>query len=160
MVVTVAVLVVAAAGWQPATCDRALLGEFPPGSTFKVVTASALARAGMRPSSAVQCPSQVDIGGRISAIEDGTWLPPQLVISPARRQAARPHAISPAILDTLRPMMRAVVTTGTAAGVGFPPGWPRRRQRRPDRQCLPAQIVTKTCPPSGPEWPCFTHINQ
>jgi hypothetical protein len=200
---------------RPGGFDRALLGEFPPGSTFKVVTASALARAGMRPSSAVQCPSQVDIGGRIfhnddneqlgatdlqtafavscnstfamlatqrldgatlasmaaafgfnatpslgvpailgqfttpnqqvdlaadafgqgtdlvnplsqasvaAAIEHGTWLPPQLVISPARHQAAQPHVISPAILDTLRPMMRAVVTTGTAAGVGFPPG--------------------------------------
>ena len=31
-------------------------------------------------------------------------------------------AISAAILATLRPMMRAVVTSGTAAGVGFPPG--------------------------------------
>jgi cell division protein FtsI/penicillin-binding protein 2 len=26
------------------------------------------------------------------------------------------------ILNTLRPMMRAVVTVGTASGVGFPPG--------------------------------------
>jgi cell division protein FtsI/penicillin-binding protein 2 len=200
---------------RPGGFDRALLGEFPPGSTFKVVTASALARTGMRPSSAVQCPSQVDIGGRIfhnddneqlgatnlqtafavscnstfamlatqhldgaalasmaaafgfnatptlgvaailgqfttpsqpvdlaadafgqgtdlvnplsqatvaAAIEHGSWLPPQLVTSPAPRQAAQPHAIGAAILDTLRPMMRAVVTSGTAAGVGFPPG--------------------------------------
>jgi cell division protein FtsI/penicillin-binding protein 2 len=180
-----------------------------------VVTASALANAGMRPSSTVQCPSQVNIGGRIfhnddneklgttsllnafavscnstfamlatqrldgpalasmaetfgfnakpalgipatlgqfttphqpvdlaadafgqgtdlvnplsqasvvAAIEDGTWRPPQLVISPAPRQTAQPRGISPAILDTLRPMMHAVVTSGTAAGVGFPPG--------------------------------------
>jgi len=200
---------------RPGGFDRALLGEFPPGSTFKVVTASALARAGMRPSSAVQCPSQVNIGGRIfhnddneqlgatnlqtafavscnstfamlatqhldgaalasmaaafgfnatptlgvaailgqfttpsqpvdlaadafgqgtdlvnplsqatvaAAIEHGSWLPPQLVTSPAPRQAAQPRAIGAAILATLRPMMRAVVTSGTAAGVGFPPG--------------------------------------
>jgi hypothetical protein len=200
---------------RPGGFDRALLGEFPPGSTFKVVTASALARTGMRPSSAVQCPSQVNIGGRIfhnddneqlgatnlqtafavscnstfamlatqhldgaalasmaaafgfnatptlgvpailgqfttpsqpvdlaadafgqgtdlvnplsqatvaAAIEHGTWLPPQLVTSPAPPQAAQPHAIGAAILDTLRPMMRAVITSGTAAGVGFPPG--------------------------------------
>jgi hypothetical protein len=200
---------------RPGGFDRALLGEFPPGSTFKVVTASALARTGMRPSTAVQCPSQVDIGGRIfhnddneqlgttnlqtafavscnstfamlatqhldgaalasmaaafgfnatpslgvaailgqfttpsqpvdlaadafgqgtdlvnplsqatvaAAIEHGSWLPPQLVTSPAPRQAAQPRAISAAILATLRPMMRAVVTSGTAAGVGFPPG--------------------------------------
>jgi hypothetical protein len=200
---------------RPGGFNRALQGEFPPGSTFKVVTASALASAGMRPSSAVQCPSQVNIGGRVfhnddnehlgptslqsafavscnstfallatqrlggsalasmaaefgfnaspalgvpailgqfttphqpvdlaadafgqgtdlvnplsqatvaAAIEDGTWLPPQLVTDPAPRQTASPRPISPAILDTLRPMMRAVVTSGTAAGVGFPPG--------------------------------------
>jgi len=200
---------------RPGGFDRALQGEFPPGSTFKVVTASALARGGMRPSSTVQCPSQVDIGGRIfhndndehlgttslqsafavscnstfamlaaqrlggpalasmattfgfntqptlgipaslgrfttpsqpvdlaadafgqgtdivnplsqatvaAAIEAGTWRPPQLVTSPAPPQASGARTLSPAILDTLRPMMRAVVTSGTAAGVGFPPG--------------------------------------
>ncbi len=200
---------------RPGGFDRALQGEFPPGSTFKVVTASALAKTGLHPSSTVQCPSQVTIGGRTfhnsnneqlgttslqtafavscnstfamlasqqlggpslasmaatfgfntqpalgipatlgqftsprapvnlaadafgqgtdlvnplsqateaAAIEDGTWRPPQLVISPAPKQMAQPHAIDPAILDTLRPMMRAVVTSGTAAGVGFPPG--------------------------------------
>jgi cell division protein FtsI/penicillin-binding protein 2 len=200
---------------RPGGFNRALQGVFPPGSAFKVVTASALASAGMRPASPVQCPSQVNIGGRVfhnddneklgatnlqtafavscnstfamlatqrlngpalasmaetfgfntrpalgipatlgrfttphqpvdlaadafgqgtdlvnplsqatvvAAIEDGTWRPPQLVISPAPQQTAQPRSISPAILDTLRPMMRAVVTSGTAAGVGFPPG--------------------------------------
>jgi Penicillin binding protein transpeptidase domain/NTF2-like N-terminal transpeptidase domain len=200
---------------RPGGFDRALLGEFPPGSTFKVVTASALARGGMRPSSAVQCPGQVDIGGRIfhndnneqlgatslesafavscnstfallavqrlggpalasmaaafgfnaeptlgipaslgqfttptqpvdlaadafgqgtdlvnplsqatvaAAIEDGTWRPPQLVTSPAPPPGGAAHPLGPAILSSLRPMMRAVVTSGTAAAVGFPPG--------------------------------------
>jgi cell division protein FtsI/penicillin-binding protein 2 len=200
---------------RPGGFDRALEGEFPPGSTFKVVTASALAKTGMRTTSAVQCPRQVTIGGRTfhndnnehlgtttlqtafaascnstfamlasqrlggaalasmahvlgfntrpalgvpailgqfttphqpvdlaadafgqgtdlvnplsqaavaAAIDDGTWRPPQLVTSPAPRQVARPRPLSPAILLTLRPMMRAVVTSGTAAGVGFPPG--------------------------------------
>jgi Penicillin binding protein transpeptidase domain/NTF2-like N-terminal transpeptidase domain len=200
---------------RPGGFDRALQGEFPPGSTFKVLTASALAKTGLRPASMVQCPSQIAIGGRTfhndhnehygatslqtafavscnttfamlatnrlggralastaaafgfnrqpalgipailgrfstphdpvdlaadafgqgtdlvnplsqatvaAAIEDGTWRPPQLVISPAPRQRARPAAVSPAILATLRPMMRAVVTSGTAANVGFPPG--------------------------------------
>jgi hypothetical protein len=199
---------------RPGGFDRALAGIFPPGSTFKVVTASALAEKGMRPSSTVQCPSQVTIGGRTfhndnnehlgmtslqtafavscnstfamlayqrlggpalasmaatfgfntspnlgvpatlgkfttphqpvdvaadafgqgtdlvnplsqasvaAAIESGTWRSPVLVTSPQPR-AARPHTISPAILGTLRPMMRAVVTSGTAAGVGFPAG--------------------------------------
>jgi hypothetical protein len=200
---------------RPGGFDRALQGEFPPGSTFKVVTASALAEAGMRPASTAQCPSKVTIGGRAfhnfnfeqfgtttlqnafavscnttfamlatqrlsgsalssiaatfgfnakpalgipaglgqfttprqpvdlaadafgqgtdlvnplsqatvaAAIDDGTWRPPQLVISPAPQQATQPHTIAATILDTLRPMMRAVVTSGTAAGVGLPPG--------------------------------------
>ena len=200
---------------RPGGFNRALQGEFPPGSTFKVVTASALAKTGLQPSSTVQCPSQVTLGGRTfhnanneqlgttslqtafavscnstfamlasqrlggpalvsmadtfgfnaqpalgipatlgqftsprapvdlaadafgqgtdlvnplsqatvaAAIDDGTWRPPQLVTSPAPKQAAQPHALDPAILNTLRPMMRAVVTSGTAAGVGFPAG--------------------------------------
>ena len=200
---------------RPGGFDRALEGIFPPGSTFKVVTASALATKGMTPSSTVQCPSTVDIGGRTfhndanehlgttnlqtafaiscnttfamlayqqldgaslaamaatfgfnatpnlgipatlghfstphqpvdmaadafgqgtdlvnplsqatvaAAIEDGTWRPPLLVTSPMPKQTAAPHKLSAAILATLRPMMQAVVTIGTAAGVGFPPG--------------------------------------
>jgi Penicillin binding protein transpeptidase domain/NTF2-like N-terminal transpeptidase domain len=200
---------------RPGGFDRALDGIFPPGSTFKIVTASALVQKGLRPSSTVQCPSQVTIGGRTfhndnneqlgtttlrtafavscnstfamlatqrltgaslasmattfgfnaepalgipatlgrfttprapvdlaaaafgqgkdlvnplsqasvaAAIENGTWRPPQLVTSPAPRQAAQPRKLPATILDTLRPMMRAVVMIGTAAGVGFPPG--------------------------------------
>jgi cell division protein FtsI/penicillin-binding protein 2 len=199
---------------RPGGFDRALAGIFPPGSTFKVVTASALAEKGMRPTSTVQCPSQVTIGGRTfhndanehlgttslqtafavscnstfamlayrrlggsalasmaatfgfnananlgipatlgkfttphqpvdvaadafgqgtdlvnplsqasvaAAIEDGAWRSPILVTSPQPQQV-QSHPLSPVILDTLRPMMRAVVTSGTAAGVGFPAG--------------------------------------
>lgn len=57
----------------------------------------------------------------MAAIASGTWRPPMLVTDPRPKQRAHPHAISPKILDTLRPMMHAVVTIGTAAGVGFPP---------------------------------------
>jgi cell division protein FtsI/penicillin-binding protein 2 len=200
---------------RPGGFDRALAGIFPPGSTFKVVTASGLAQKGLTPSSSVQCPSTVTLGGRTfhndanehlgstnlqtafavscnttfamlasqqlggpalasmahtfgfnaaanlgipatlghfstphhpvdlaadafgqgtdlvnplsqatvaAAIEDGTWRPPLLVTNPMPKQTAAPHKLSPAILNTLRPMMRAVVTSGTAAGVGFGPG--------------------------------------
>jgi cell division protein FtsI/penicillin-binding protein 2 len=200
---------------RPGGFDRALQGVFPPGSTFKVVTASALTKTGLRPSSAVQCPPTVTIGGRTfhnfdnehlgttkllnafaiscnttfamlaiqrlrgsalrataeefgfnatpalgipatlghfttphqpidmaadafgqgrdlvnplsqatvaAAIQNGTWRPPLLVTSPAPRQSAQPRKLSAGILDALRPMMRAVVTIGTAARVGFPPG--------------------------------------
>jgi hypothetical protein len=200
---------------RPGGFDRALQGVFPPGSTFKVVTASALSGTGLRPASPVQCPAQVNVGGRVfhnldnehlgatslqtafavscnstfitlatqrlsgaalastatlfgfnsqpnlgipatlgrfttphsqvdlaadafgqgtdlvnplseasmaGAIEDGTWRPPQLVLSPAPKQTAQPQQLGSTVLATLRPMMRAVVTTGTAAGVGFQAG--------------------------------------
>ncbi|HKR71839.1 MAG TPA: penicillin-binding transpeptidase domain-containing protein [Streptosporangiaceae bacterium] len=198
---------------RPGGYNRALEGTFPPGSTFKIVTASALARGGMTPSSQVQCPSKVVIDGArfhndkneqlgatdllhafaiscnttfaelatqrlsgkslasmaraygfntkpalgisaslgsfelpkdqaalaadafgqgtdlvsplsqasvVAAVQSGTWRPPILVTDPAPQQNARPHAINPRILSTLRPMMNAVVRIGTAAGVGFP----------------------------------------
>jgi Penicillin binding protein transpeptidase domain/NTF2-like N-terminal transpeptidase domain len=200
---------------RPGGFDRAIQGVFPPGSTFKVVTASALSGTGLRPASTVQCPAQVNIGGRVfhnfdneqlgttslqtafavscnstfitlatqrlsgstlatsaatygfnaqpnlgipatlgkfttphtqvdlaadafgqgtdlvnplseaamaAAVENGTWRPPQFVLSPAPPQTAQPQTISPTVLATLRPMMRAVVTVGTAAQVGFPAG--------------------------------------
>jgi hypothetical protein len=200
---------------RPGGFDRALSGIFPPGSTFKVVTASALTKKGLRPSTAVQCPPTVNIGGRTfhnfdnehlgatsllnafaiscnttfamlatqhldgaslgtmakefgfnarpnlgipatlghfktphqpvdlaadafgqgtdlvnplsqatvaAAIESGTWRPPVLVTDPAPAQSAQPRKLSAGIVSTLRPMMRAVVTKGTAAGVGFQPG--------------------------------------
>src|SRR5215472_3538531 len=200
---------------RPGGFDRALQGVFPLGSTFKVVTASALSGTGLKPASTVQCPAQVNIGGRVfhnfdneqlgtttfqtafavscnstfaslatqrlngatltssantfgfnsqpnlgipatlgkfttphtsvdlaadafgqgtdlvnplseaamaAAVENGTWRPPQLVVSPAPAQSAQSQAISPAVLAALRPMMRAVVTVGTAARVGFPAG--------------------------------------
>jgi len=58
----------------------------------------------------------------VAAIDSGVWRPPLLVVSPRPHQKVKPHVISTTILNTLRPMMQAVVTSGTAAGVGFPPG--------------------------------------
>lgn len=45
--------------------NRALAGRYPPGSTFKVVTAAALLGEGLTSQSRVECPSQVDVGGRV-----------------------------------------------------------------------------------------------
>jgi cell division protein FtsI/penicillin-binding protein 2 len=44
--------------------NRALLGRYPPGSTFKVVTASALLAGGLRPGDPVDCPREATVGGR------------------------------------------------------------------------------------------------
>jgi cell division protein FtsI/penicillin-binding protein 2 len=42
----------------------ATVGQFPPGSTFKVVSALALLRSGLTPASRVTCPATVTVDGR------------------------------------------------------------------------------------------------
>ncbi|MEU6790451.1 penicillin-binding transpeptidase domain-containing protein [Nonomuraea wenchangensis] len=48
---------------KPGGFNRALLGTYPPGSTFKVVTASALVADGVKPGQRVTCPAEKNIGG-------------------------------------------------------------------------------------------------
>ncbi len=45
--------------------DLALDGEQPPGSTFKVITSTALFDLGLKPTSPATCPSTIDVGGEI-----------------------------------------------------------------------------------------------
>jgi cell division protein FtsI/penicillin-binding protein 2 len=44
--------------------DRALDGTYPPGSTFKVVTAAALLANGATPSTPASCPPTITVGGK------------------------------------------------------------------------------------------------
>ena len=44
--------------------DRALAGQYPPGSTFKVVTTAALLAAGTKPDTPVACPPGATVGGQ------------------------------------------------------------------------------------------------
>jgi cell division protein FtsI/penicillin-binding protein 2 len=44
--------------------NRALAGQYPPGSTFKVITASDLLSNGLNPDSPATCPPTITVGGR------------------------------------------------------------------------------------------------
>ena len=53
------------ASWPPSDgFNRAVLGTYPPGSTFKVVTATGLLQNGFTTATEVECPSGVTLGGR------------------------------------------------------------------------------------------------
>lgn len=45
--------------------DQALDGVFPPGSTFKTITSTALIEDGLSPSSAASCPNSITIDGEV-----------------------------------------------------------------------------------------------
>lgn len=50
---------------SPATgLNRAMLGRYPPGSTFKIVTTLALLQKGLRPTDSVACPPTAVVEGR------------------------------------------------------------------------------------------------
>jgi cell division protein FtsI/penicillin-binding protein 2 len=42
----------------------ATVGQYPPGSTFKVATSLALLRAGLKPNSRLDCPPRIEVDGR------------------------------------------------------------------------------------------------
>ena len=44
--------------------NRALAGQYPPASTFKVVTTAALLGAGTRPETPIGCPAEATVGGQ------------------------------------------------------------------------------------------------
>jgi cell division protein FtsI/penicillin-binding protein 2 len=54
----------AANGPNGSAYNRAFLGKYPPGSTFKVVTTTALLSAGIRPETTVACPPSVTVSGK------------------------------------------------------------------------------------------------
>jgi cell division protein FtsI/penicillin-binding protein 2 len=52
--------------------NLALDGAFPPGSSFKVLTSTALIEHGLRPSSPATCPSQITVDGEVFHNAEGT----------------------------------------------------------------------------------------
>ena len=51
--------------------ERALGGRYPPGSTFKIITTTALLRDGLSPSDTVACPSTITVNGKPFENYDG-----------------------------------------------------------------------------------------
>jgi len=93
--------------------DRALGGLYPPGSTFKVISAAALLSKGVTPLQAVDCPEEVLVGGRrfTNAGEE------------ARGQIAFADAFAYSCNTTFAPLTAAMLEEGelaeTAAAFGF-----------------------------------------
>ncbi|MGK5642069.1 penicillin-binding transpeptidase domain-containing protein [Streptomyces sp. URMC 126] len=65
-----------AAANMPGGMNRALEGRYPPGSTFKVVTAAALLKQGMKPADRADCPKFAHVNGQRFENQDQFTLPP------------------------------------------------------------------------------------
>ncbi|XRQ11458.1 penicillin-binding transpeptidase domain-containing protein [Actinomadura welshii] len=208
---------------KPGGYNRALMGQYPPGSTFKVVTAAAIVADGTGVNASVGCPATTTVGGRsfhnyqhedfgkvpfreafahscnttfarfavddlgekrlaevagqfgfnvpiiaglpavraafpqnkddtalasasfgqgevltsplnmasvAAAAADGTWRSPRIVdaeltsqaLDAGGRKPVPPKKLEPAVEKALQALMPAVVSEGTASGVGFPAG--------------------------------------
>ncbi|HST81147.1 MAG TPA: penicillin-binding transpeptidase domain-containing protein [Kineosporiaceae bacterium] len=59
------VLAVANGGPNAAGYNRAFLGQYPPGSTFKVASSLALLGAGVTRQTTVKCPATLNVGGKV-----------------------------------------------------------------------------------------------
>lgn len=71
--------ILAVANKTPGQLDLALSGEYPPGSSFKVLTSTALMQRGLTPSSPASCPPQITAGGQVFHNAEGDQPAPTLL---------------------------------------------------------------------------------
>ena len=120
--------------------NRALLGRYPPGSTFKVVTAGALLAGGLRPGDPVDCPKEAKVGGRtFGNFEDE-------VLGRIPFSSAFAHSCNTAFVQQAAKRLDGDELVATAARFGFgldpSPGIPAVTSRVPppsDRADLAAE---------------------
>jgi len=93
--------------------DRALLGTYPPGSTFKVVTATGLLENGFTTATEVECPPGVTLGGR--SIRNASELDLGTISLSEAFSASCNTAFAAAAVDTLS----ATTLEDVAATYGF-----------------------------------------
>ena len=92
--------------------DRALDGQYPPGSSFKVVTAQALVTAGTRPDTTVPCEPTATIDGKVfKNFEDESF-------GPIPFRTAFAHSCNTAFV-TLADQLSDADLTAAAARFGF-----------------------------------------
>jgi cell division protein FtsI/penicillin-binding protein 2 len=101
--------------------DQALDGEFPPGSTFKVITATALIDKGLSPASPASCPPTLSVDGELFHNAEGDA--PISDMAGAFAESCNTAFISLATanlqLDSL-PGAAALYGIGTTPQVGLP----------------------------------------
>jgi len=97
--------------------NRALVGTYPPGSTFKVVTAAALLETGLQPSDALECPRFAWVDGYRFTNQDEFTLP-----AGSTFQDAFAHSCNTAFIEA-RDRLDEDTLAETAAAFGIGGEW-------------------------------------
>ncbi|MFW6692012.1 penicillin-binding transpeptidase domain-containing protein [Streptomyces sp. MAR4 CNX-425] len=97
--------------------SRALTGRFPPGSTFKTVTAAALLEGGLAAGDRVGCPAAVHVAGQRFENQDEFALPPGTTFAEAFAQSCNTAFVG------LRDEFGAGTLTRTARAFGIGGTW-------------------------------------